>query len=258
MAAASRITRITLPFRTERPGAEVRLFCLPFAGGSASMYRSWGALLPHHIDVCPVELPGRGTRFQERPMSDLRALVEQLGDALEPLFDRPVAFFGHSLGARVALELARRHSDRVVHLYASACPAPHRDKASESAHGAMTDAELVALLHRWGGTPEEVLENAELLALALPILRADLALLDAYKGSATPRLDCPITVFAGKEDDDIPLDDARAWSECTSAEHQLIVLEGGHFFVTEPAGRATLIAEIARSLSPPVRSPGAA
>ena len=251
-------TRAALPFRTDRPSADVRLFCLPFAGGSAATYRTWGSQLPSRIDVCPVELPGRGTRFAEPPMRDFAALVDHLAEALEPLFDRPVAFFGHSLGARVALELARRQLGRVVHLYASACPAPHRDRASASAHGAMSDEDLVALLRRWGGTPEEVLQNAELLALALPILRADLGLLDAYQGTATPRLDCPITVFAGTKDEDIPLEDARAWSECTSAEHRLVVLEAGHFFVTEPAGRATLLAEIARSLSPPSRSPGAA
>ena len=86
-------TRAALPFRTDRPSADVRLFCLPFAGGSAATYRTWGSQLPSRIDVCPVELPGRGTRFAEPPMRDFAALVDHLAEALEPLFDRPVAFF---------------------------------------------------------------------------------------------------------------------------------------------------------------------
>src|SRR5581483_5831846 len=96
------------PFARPRPRAEVRLFCFPYAGGGASIFRDWSGRLPGHVEVCPVQLPGRETRFRESAFTHVSPLVTTLAESLRPKLDRPFAFFGHSLGALVAFELSRR------------------------------------------------------------------------------------------------------------------------------------------------------
>src|SRR5262245_31697623 len=88
--------------------AELRMFCFPYAGGTASVYRNWAGFLAPTVQVIPVELPGRGARFQELPSVGMPALIEALAEAIIPLLDKPFAFFGHSMGAVIAFELARR------------------------------------------------------------------------------------------------------------------------------------------------------
>src|SRR5438552_7109196 len=111
-----------------RPHAAVRLFCFPYAGGGASAFRCWPDALPASIEVCPVQLPGRETRFREPPYTRLAPLAEALGHALRPFLDRPFAFFGHSMGALVAFELTRwlrrAGGPQPAHLFVSACAAP--------------------------------------------------------------------------------------------------------------------------------------
>ena len=93
----------------DRPGPYVRLrlFCFPYAGGGAAVYRSWGGLLPREIQPCPVNLRGRGSRFTEAPLERLEAVTESLAEELAPHLDVPFAFFGHSMGALIAFELTR-------------------------------------------------------------------------------------------------------------------------------------------------------
>ncbi len=238
-----------VPFRVVRPAPRLRLLCLPFAGGGALAYRSWSASLPEAIEVCPVELPGRGARFREPHATSMRALVDDLVSGLAPLLDLPVAVFGHSMGARIALELARRREANVVHLFASASPAPHVDRASRD-WSTMSDADLLAELRAWGGTPPEALQHRELMELALPILRSDLALVETYDGSAEPTLDCGVTALAGARDRDIPVGDVRAWADCTGGSFELVEVDGGHFFLSEPVGQETIFSVVARSLLP--------
>ena len=88
------------------PGARLRLFCYPYAGGRAAVYRRWPESLPASIEVCAIEPPGHGTRLSETPFTRLSPLVEALAAALDPYLDRPFAFFGHSLGSLVSFELA--------------------------------------------------------------------------------------------------------------------------------------------------------
>src|SRR5687767_7376567 len=88
--------------------AKLRLFCFPYAGGAAYIYRSWGDTLPSLVEVCAVQLPGRGTRMSEKPLSDLSQVVAEAARGLQNYFDRPFAFFGHSMGALISFELARQ------------------------------------------------------------------------------------------------------------------------------------------------------
>src|SRR5450759_4546174 len=106
--------------RKPNPQARLRLFCFPYAGTGASIFRTWSDGLPAEVEVCPVEFPGRGTRLMETPFTQLSPLVQALAQALVPLMDKPFAFFGHSLGALVGFELARQL--RSCLLYTSPSP----------------------------------------------------------------------------------------------------------------------------------------
>ncbi len=179
------------------------------------------------------------------------ALVDDLLAGLAPLFDRPVAFFGHSMGARIALELARRHGDDVVHLFASGAPAPHLDRPSVGRSWTrLSNAELVEQLRAWGGTPPAIIDNAELMELALPVLRSDLSLIETYEGTVEPPLACDLTAFAGIDDHEVPVRDVGAWANYTRASFSLVEVEGDHFFVNDARGRETIFRAIVRSLVP--------
>src|SRR5262245_156411 len=110
------------PFRRAVGQPRLRLLCLPYAGGTASLYRQWPDGLPSAIEVCPVELPGRGVRLGEPPSSDLSRLCDDVIAAIDELPGLPMAVFGHSMGAKLAFELARRLDDRIVYLFASGSP----------------------------------------------------------------------------------------------------------------------------------------
>jgi len=222
--------------RRPRPAAAIRLVCLPYAGGGASEYRGWDHLAPHHVEVCPVELPGHGIRMGEAPFIRLQPLVGALADALEPLLDRPCAFFGHSMGGLVAFELARllrrRGWPEPCHLFISAAPAPTR--CHEPAMHDVPDAEMRARLKTLNGTPRAILEDDELMTLALPVIRADFSVLETYEYYEEPPLDVPITVFGGLHDSAVPPSDLEGW-RAHSTHSSLRLLPGDHFFIHELA-----------------------
>jgi medium-chain acyl-[acyl-carrier-protein] hydrolase len=240
--------------REVEPRARVRLFCLPYAGGGASIYRKWGAETPAELGVCPVELPGRETRFTEARFTRLEALIPAIVSGLESWFDRPFALFGHSLGALVAFEIARflraRGGPRPIHLFASAHRAPHLQRSDPPMSG-LSDAEFVARLRELGGTPDAVLDNPELLDLVVPVLRDDFALAERHTHEAGAPLDCPLTVFGGLADEHVGKEELDPWREHTRGAFRLCMLPGGHFFLQQ--ARAAMLAEIGRDLRAFVR-----
>lgn len=211
----------------------MKLFCFPYAGASATVYARWRRCLPGWLEVKPVELPGRGMRFGEPLQSGLDALAGQLADELRPATGGRYALFGHSLGALLAFEVAHRLAagpgGAPLGLFVSGTHAPSRRDAARYA-GLRTDRELIAELRRLNGTPPEVLDNPDLLALALPVLRADFALCADYRYRSRPPLDCALHVFGGTEDETTP-DTLGAWREETRSDFSLDILEGGHFFI---------------------------
>src|SRR5205085_9026436 len=108
--------------------AALRLLCLPYAGGAADIFRSWANVFPPTIEVCPIQLPGRGGRLLEPPFTNLSLLVETLTSELLPYLDKPFALFGHSMGAIIVFELARQLRSKKIneplHLFVSAWRAP--------------------------------------------------------------------------------------------------------------------------------------
>jgi medium-chain acyl-[acyl-carrier-protein] hydrolase len=223
-----------IAFRQPNPHARLRLFCFPYAGAGAAIFRTWSRSLPTDVEVCPVQLPGRGTRLMEPPFTRLSPLVQALGQALEPLLDRPFAFFGHSFGALVGFELARqirRQSGALpIRMFVSAARAPQVPHRSRPTY-ALPEGEFLEELRRLNGTPEELLENADLMQIMLPVLRADFAAYQTYLYQPESSLDCSIVGFGGLQDRRVSRDDLEAWHDQTSASLSVRMLPGDHFFL---------------------------
>jgi medium-chain acyl-[acyl-carrier-protein] hydrolase len=223
-----------IAFRTPNPQARLRLFCFPYAGAGAAIFCTWSEGLPADIEVCPVQLPGRGTRLMEAPFSQLSPLVQALAQALVPLLDKPFALFGHSLGALVAFELARqlRRQSGVqpVRLFASADRAPQVPPRGRPIH-ALPERDFLVELRRLNGIPEKVWEDEEMMQIMLPVLRADFAVYETYLYSSEPPLDCLVSSFGGLQDQKVSHGDLEAWRDQTRASFSLQMFPGDHFFL---------------------------
>jgi medium-chain acyl-[acyl-carrier-protein] hydrolase len=221
------------------PQARLRLFCFPYAGTGASIFRTWSDGLPADVEVCPVQFSGRGTRLMETPFTQLAPLVQALAQALVPLLDKPFAFFGHSLGALVGFELVRqlRRQSGVqpVRLFVSADRAPQIPRRGQLIH-ALPEGEFLVELRRLNGIPGKVLEDVELMQIMLPVLRADLAVYETYVYATEPPLNCPISTFGGLQDHRVGRGDLEAWRDQTSGSFSLRMFPGDHFFLntTQP------------------------
>ncbi|MBD2208325.1 thioesterase [Nostoc linckia FACHB-104] len=217
-----------------KPQAQLRLFCFPYAGGSSVIFRSWANYLPSTVEVCAVEIPGRARQIQLPPFSKIEPLVNAIASHIYPYLDKPFAFFGHSMGAWVSFELARllrkKYGILPVNLFISARRAPHLPE-SEAAIHSLPEPAFIEELRHLNGTPSAVLDNAELMQLFLPILRADFAVLETYIYSPEAPLECSITAFGGLEDTRVSSDKLQAWQEHTKADFSLHMLPGDHFFI---------------------------
>ena len=213
--------------------AYLRLFCFPYAGGGASIFRDWAASLPASVEVCPIQLPGRESRIQERPFHRVTALVSALSCALQPYLDKPFAFWGHSMGALIAFELARQlrreNKPGPLHLLVSGHRAPQLPDSVPPIHQ-LPEREFVRELRLLNGTPETVLQHAELMQLMMPILRADFALAETYTYTVEAPLDCSISVFGGLQDERVGNNDLKPWQEQTWQDFSLRLFPGDHFY----------------------------
>ncbi len=227
------------------------LYCFSYAGGSAASYLPWQADLHGEIEIVAVELPGRGRRFHEAPLTCIDTAVAGVARAIAERGRAPFAFFGHSLGALLAFEsarwLQRQGLAQPCHLIVSGAGAPQLRGAPRELH-LLDDAALTAELEQYNGTPPEVLANRELMELVLPVIRADFAMGAAYRYQSGPKLAMPITVLAGR--DDIHVDEARAqgWQRESSGACEVALFDGDHFFLHPQ--RAAVLARIRRALLP--------
>ncbi len=216
------------------PQAKLRLFCFPYAGGSAWIFRTWSDRLPPYVEVCPIELPGRGRRLREPPFKQLKPLIQEIAHALLPYLDKPFALFGHSMGGLVSFELTRllrrKYNLSPTHLFVSGRRAPQIPEPEPPIH-TLPDPVFIEKLRHLNGTPDQVLANEELMQLLLPILRADFAILETYVYASEPRLNCPLAVFGGLQDLEVSCDALEAWREQTNADFSLQMLPGDHFFL---------------------------
>lgn len=224
-----------------------RLVCLPHAGGSASYYFALSLALSPEVEVLAAQYPGRQNRLREGFAGSVEELVDGVYAALpqssvsEGSADVPLALFGHSMGALLAFELARRlrrdGAPAPLHVFVSGRRAPSRGR-DERLH-ALDDAALLEVLRENGGTHDAVLADPELRALFLPIIRNDYRLTESYRYVPGPALDCPITVLTGDSDPAVTPDEAAAWREHTGGAFDLRVYSGGHFYLEDHQAELT-------------------
>lgn len=248
-----------------RRTAAVKLFCLPHAGGGASVFARWPRVFGSSVEVHAIQLPGRENRILEEPAIDPDALAAELAGSAAG----PYALFGHSMGARLAFEVVRRlraaGAPLPEVLYASACRAPDlvRDGLLDGL-SRMDDDQFIGRLRAVGGLPAEVAAEPELLELLLPTLRADFTWLDDYTYLESDPLPVPIVCFAGDRDQAVPIDEVLGWERHTSGGFALHLFSGGHFFLRdrlpELAARieATLLGGDRPAPPPPARAAPAA
>jgi medium-chain acyl-[acyl-carrier-protein] hydrolase len=240
------------PERTSRRvAATIRLLCLPYAGGGASIYRSWSRMLPPEIEVRPIQLPGRENRIDEPPMRRLDDLCPLLADMLAGALDRPYVLFGHSMGALLAyaltLELAARGAPAPAMLMVSARRAPHLPPMRAPIHD-LPEQEFTHRLRQLGGTPPEVFEHSELMELVVPLLRADFALNESLQLPYPPSgISCPVIALGAVDDPEVAPEALAAWRAVAKDTFTLRLFTGGHFYLGPE--RATLLAGIADLLS---------
>lgn len=233
-APAQPQVNLWFPSLEMRPGACVRLFAFPHAGAGAAAFFGWNEKLSNMLSVCPVRLPGRESRLSEPPYRDMSPLIEALGNAIQPHTAQPFAFFGHSMGAGVAFELARwlrrRDLPLPVALLVSAARAP-QFRTALALTGEPSDEEFIQEIRRREGMPPEVLDDPELMRLILPPLKADTMLYRNYVYSGEPPLPCPIRAYGGVSDPNVSREHLEAWAEQTSSGFALRMFPGGHFYL---------------------------
>ncbi|QIS14231.1 thioesterase II family protein [Nocardia arthritidis] len=231
------------------PAAEVRLACLPHAGGSASFYFPMSKALGPAVEVLAVQYPGRQDRRKEACIEDIAELADLVAERLRPwAADRPLAIFGHSMGATLGFEIAQRFQHAGAPppmLFVSGRRAPSRHRA-ETVH-LRDDDGLLAEIRALSGTDRQLLDDDELLRAMLPAIRADYRAIERYRYQPRPPLSVPIHALVGTSDPRVDIEDARAWREHTTGEFDLHTFPGGHFYLNGAA--AQVIDLVAAELS---------
>ncbi|MGV9668419.1 thioesterase II family protein [Nocardia niigatensis] len=218
------------------PDAPHRLVCFPHAGGSASYFFKWMQALAPEIDVLAVQYPGRQERRTETVVDDIGQLADHIAAELLPWLYRPTSFFGHSMGAILAFEVAlrlERSGTRLTELFVSGrrAPATSRDERTYLAG----DAELLDDVVRLGATDAAALADPEIAAMVLPVIRGDYRAIERYRWTDGTRVRCGITAFTGDDDPKTTVAEMAEWRAHTHGEFELREFRGGHFFLNEHA-----------------------
>lgn len=215
------------------PAAEVRLFCFHYAGGSATLFHKWADSLPASVELCAIQLPGRGARLGEPLLTHVDDAADALAAAISPYLDKPFMFFGHSMGALISYELSYRLREmyglQPEHLFVSGRRAPHLPV--HTAYHALSDAEFMQRLHGLNGTPKAILENAELMQLMLPVLRADFQICETHRYRPRVPLSCALSALGGLHDPDVEYSHLVAWRSQTTGSFNAHMFPGDHFFI---------------------------
>jgi surfactin synthase thioesterase subunit len=235
-----------------RPFASLRLICFPHAGGSAVFYRPWSEAVSPAVEVHAVQYPGRADRLRDPLIPDLPQIARLVAGAVAPLLDRPLVFFGHSMGAAVAYEAARvlqARGNAPVHLFVSSAIAP-QDRSGVARVSDGDDEALVAEMSRLGGTEAEILQDREMREIVLPYVRNDFHAIEHYVRTPGPPLTIPVTAITGDADPDVTPERNARWSEATTGAFKSLVLPGDHFYLVPQ--QTAVITEVLTTLNVPV------
>ena len=211
-----------------------RLLCTPHAGGSAGFFRQLSAALTPGVEVLAAQYPGRSGRYREQPLDNIEAMAADITRVMDPLLDRPLALFGHSMGAVVAFEIAHfleRKGAVPLALFVSGYRGPSAPQAGLTHQ--LSDAMLVRELRAVQGTNPGYLDHPEGLRLLLPTVRRDLRAAEMYQSAHDQPLRCPVVAMIGTADPKVTTDEAGLWSDETTADFQLRTYTGGHFYLND-------------------------
>jgi len=216
-----------------RDGA-LRLYCFPYAGGSAQVFRGWQRHFTPQVSLSLASLPGRAARIGEPPFEQCKPLITALADAIIPEIPPAFAFWGHSMGALISFELARelrrRDQPAPLALFLSGRRAPQVPDPDPPVFN-LPDSEFIAELRRLNGTPRELLDGPELRELFLPTIRADFELVETYEYEPEPPLSCNICAYGGLQDAHVPAADLKEWQKQTSGAFKVRMFPGDHFYI---------------------------
>lgn len=210
------------------------LVCFPFAGGGASSYNSWRKELEDVINICPIQLPGREDRIMEEPYKDMEKLVHDVTEELNGFCDKQLYLFGHSMGAKIAYEVAKKleeNGGKVKLLIVSGSRVPHIPEPRPIYN--LPDSEFMVALRRFEGMPKEILKNQELFKFFLPMLRADFEMDEIYYTKNAVKLKCPILAIGGRLDKEANENEISAWKQYAGSKFEYKMFEGGHFFIKQ-------------------------
>lgn len=224
-------------------GPDLRLFLFPYAGGGPAVFGKWIMELPENIEGIITHYPGRGSRHKEPPINDIFRLAEQLSQSIQSFFDKPFAFFGHSLGALIAFELTRQLHRQGLRqpeiLFVSACGAPQIPDPHPPM-SALPDAQFLETLERMGGVDSELLRQPEILQLLMPMIRADFEAIESYHYDPNvPPVRCPIMAFGGLADGRVSPEQLEGWAAHSRSYFKSQYFPGDHFFIN-PYRRAII------------------
>ncbi|XP_029444673.1 S-acyl fatty acid synthase thioesterase, medium chain-like [Rhinatrema bivittatum] len=237
----------------QRPEAVSRLICFPWAGGGSVYYAHWGKFFDASTEVYSIRLPGRESRSQEPFAQDMDQIVNEIINVLLPkLQEKPFAFFGHSFGSltsfATAVKLKEMCGLEPEHLFVSGASAPHsKVRSSEPKTTELSNEEFLKWMTIFGGAPLEMLQSREILEMFVPVLRADLNVLEkfVYEKPSRSVLSCSVTCFDGTEDSP---HDLEGWKDLTSGNVIIYDLPGGHFYLKDPANEKIILSHIAKHL----------
>jgi surfactin synthase thioesterase subunit len=243
------MTREFLKLTAPLPGISTRLFCLPYAGGSAAIYQEWQKQVAPQFQICAVELPGRGWRSAESLPLSIHKLAHEIASWLHAHGKTPFALFGHSMGAAIAYEIARNleaAGNRSLYcLIVSGSSAPFLPRRKRAISD-LSDPDFLDHIRQLNGTPPEILANAELMSVVLPVLRSDFKICEEYVPEESHALRTPITALAGEKDPDISVADVEAWGTLTTGRFETLKFPGDHFFLK--SSEAAVVAAVSDTL----------
>ncbi|WP_055717535.1 thioesterase II family protein [Streptomyces torulosus] len=219
-----------------------RVVAFPHAGGWPSVFRSWARFLPLDVELVVAQLPGRGARITERPLTRVEPLVDALGAALAELPELPYAVVGHSFGSVLAYELTRtmEHKGFAPELLVVSARQPPCFSAEPPFAHLRSDAELVEHLLDIGGMTPQLLDRDDLVRLSLRAIRADLEAMEHHERPLSGT-GVPILALGAVDDPVVVAERLHLWSLETTGGFRRLMFPGGHFYLYEPAPAAAVV-----------------